>query len=275
MDRTPQRQHDRSLGYTKTHDGSHKKISHEQDQSILKQAVHTQHKGYMPADLAATERTTHTKTEKKRVIIPVEETIEVPVYRQSLSHKTKTVIVQGKKMIPTTRYKEVEETVLQTVEEMVNGRKEKRAIPVVRKREIPYTHYEAKMVDIEVQVPDDEVVQQIGTRMDKHVVSKVVEVEEDHVYEMRPVLISKGEKRMKELGEHHAFKKEHGACTWDGSREAWKMRPKTPEHRMDLPRPGSASSVRSVASSIVMPRLKTPMYSSPRVPRSQNLPGKF
>lgn len=151
----------------------------------------------------------------------------------------------------------MEETVLEVQEEFVNGHKEKRAAPVTRVRRIPYTDYIEKVVDVEVDVPHDELVQRKGFREDKHVVSKVVEVEEDLVYEMRPVLVAKGEKRMKELSDHHAFKKEHGAPHWEASAtEAWRSRPTTPRCHPEFPRPSTAGSVRSEASSMIVPRLK-------------------
>merc|ERR1711879_233246 len=204
-------------------------------------------------------REQHVKTTKKKLIVPVEEEIKVPIYRKEASRKKEKVVVKGTKLVPVTKYKEVEETVLDVQEEMVNGHKEKRAVPVTRVRKIPYQEFEEKVVEVEVEVPADEVVTRKGFRVDTHVVSKVVEVEEDLIYEMRPVLVGKGEKRMKELGDHHSFKTEHGAPSWqDSAQEAWKNRAKTPMHRPDLHRPRSAESVRSVASSMIVPRLKDP-----------------
>merc|ERR1711953_878924 len=67
--------------------------------------------------------------------------------------------------------------------------------------------------------------------------------------------------RMKELGNHHAFKTEHGAPHWDQSaEEGWKNRPKTPAHRAELPRPSSARSIRSTCSSMIVPKLKDTKY---------------
>merc|ERR1712187_736166 len=143
---------------------------------------------------------------------------------------------------------------------------EKRAKPITKLREIPYTEYEEKVVEVPVQVPDDELNTKLGHRVDKHVVSKVVEVEEDHVYEMRPVLVSKGEKRMKEVGEHHAYKTAHGKPQWEQVEEGWHPRPKTPAFHSELPRPHTASSIRSVASSMVLPRLRPGIYYAGKVP---------
>jgi hypothetical protein len=171
------------------------------------------------------------------------------------------VIVKGTKLVPVTKYKEVEETILDVQEEIVNGHTEKRAAPVTRLRKIPYQDFEEQVVEVEVEVPADEVVTRTGYREDKHVVSKLVEVEEELVYEMRPVLVKKGEKRMKELGDHHAFKTEHGAPHWDMSQvEGWENKPKTPRYRSDLHRPDTARSIFSNASSMVVPRLKAPKF---------------
>merc|ERR1711879_489253 len=206
-------------------------------------------------------REQHVKTTKKKLIVPVEEEIKVPIYRKEASRKKEKVVVKGTKLVPVTKYKEVEETVLDVQEEMVNGVQEKRAVPITRVRQIPYQEFEEKVVEIEVEVPADEVVTRKGFRVDKHVVSKVVEVEEDLVYEMRPVLVKRGEKRMKELGNHHAFKTEHGAPHWEHSAvDGWKNRPKTPAHRAELPRPSSAGSIRSTCSSMIVPKLKDTKY---------------
>jgi len=237
--------------------GSSKRITEKEDTEIMDKSVHTQHKDYQKFLQTFTPQQQHQKTMKKKVLVPVEQNIKVPVYRKEADRKMKTVKVAGTKLVPVTRYKQVEETVLDVEYEMVGGHKEKRAVPVTRIRQIPYQDYVEKQVEIEVQVPDDEVVQRVGSRVDKHVVSKVVEVEEDLVYEMRPVLVKKGEKRMKELGDHHAFKTEHGAPNWDpNSTDTWRNRPTTPEFRKDLHRPGSAVSIVSAASSMVVPRLK-------------------
>lgn len=240
-----------------------KQLSEEEDRRLMDKSVHTQHKDYNKFLDTVARREVHTKTMKKKVIVPVEEEVKVPVYRKEASRKKEKVVVKGTKLVPVTKYKEVEETVLEVQQEMVNGHAEKRAVPITRIRQIPYQDFEEKVVEVEVEVPAEEVVTRKGFRVDKHVVSKVVEVEEDLIYEMRPVLVGKGEKRMKELGEHHAFKAEHGAPLWNDSREeGWRNRPRTPPHRGDLPRPNSARSVRSVASSMVVPRLEPPKHNT-------------
>jgi hypothetical protein len=238
-----------------------KGISANEDKHLMNAAVHTQHKDYAHFLDTIGVREQHVKTMKKKVIVPVEETVKVPVYRKEAHRKTEKVLVKGTKLVPVTKFKEVEETVLDVQEEMVNGHAEKRAAPVTRVRRIPYQDFEERVVEVEVEVPADEVVTRKGYREDRHVVSKVVEVEEDLVYEMRPVLVKKGAKRMNELGDHHAFKTAHGAPHWETDcQEGWENRPKTPTYRDDLHRPSSARSVRSNASSMVVPRLKAPKF---------------
>jgi hypothetical protein len=253
-------------------------ISTEEENKILGKSVHTQHKDYQKLlDSVNEKKELHMKTMKKKVLVPVEETIQVPVFRKEASRGTKKVIVQGKRLFPVTKYKEVEETVLDVQEEMVGKHKEKRAAPVTRLRKIPYTDFEERIVDIEVEVPADEVVMRKGFREDKHVVSKIVEVEEDLHYEMRPVLVKKGDKRMKEVGDHHSFKTSHGPPAWDApTGEAWlSNRLKTPTYRPDLPRPQSAQSILSVASSMVVPRLRQPRYiDAPPVKAPKYQPGR-
>jgi len=249
----------RLLGSTCESQRIAKPLTAAEDEQIMNVSVHTQHKDYAKLLETVGQKEQHVKTMKKKVLVPVEESVKVPVYRKEANRKTEKVVVKGTKLVPVTKYKEVEETVLDVHEELVNGHTEKRAAPITRTRRIPYQDFEEQVVEVEVEVPADEVVTRKGFRVDTHVVSKVVEVEEDLIYEMRPVLVGKGEKRMKELGDHHSFKTEHGAPSWqDSAQEAWRNRAKTPMHRPDLHRPSSAESVRSVASSMVVPRLKDP-----------------
>mmetsp|Transcript_52774 Transcript_52774/g.112961 ORF Transcript_52774/g.112961 Transcript_52774/m.112961 type:complete len:259 (-) Transcript_52774:126-902(-) len=229
-----------------------KTITQEEDKKLTRQAVHTQHQ---PNDavLAGTGEL-RTKTLKKHILVPVEETIKVPVVRKEASRTVQQQVVKGQKLVPVKKFKEVEETYLEVKEVTVNGRKEKRHTPVTRMRKVPYTDFETKEVDIVVDVPMEEVVTRTGYRLDKHVVSKVVEVEEDHIYEMRPVLVRKGDTRMTEKHEHHSFKTKHGKPAWDeDTQEGWLGRPRTPAYRPHLHRPASAGSIRPSTSGSARP----------------------
>merc|ERR1719254_348319 len=81
---------------------------------------------------------------------------------------------------------------------------------------------------------------------------------------------------MKEIGDHHAFKTSHGAPNWDSpTGEKWQGRAKTPPYRADLPRPHSAQSILSVASSMVVPRLRQSKYiEAPPVKAPKYQPGR-
>merc|ERR1740115_159810 len=113
--------------------------------------------------------------------------------------------IRCQRLVPVTKYKEVEETTLECRNEMVND------------------------------VPMQEVVTRTGMRTDKQVVSRVVEVEQEMTYELRPVLVGKGEARHRNIGDHHKFKHEHGKPEWDQNvQEGWIGKPKTPEYRPQL-----------------------------------------
>eukprot|EP00747_Dinoflagellata_sp_TGD_P046430 gnl/TRDRNA2_/TRDRNA2_144439_c3_seq1.p1 gnl/TRDRNA2_/TRDRNA2_144439_c3~~gnl/TRDRNA2_/TRDRNA2_144439_c3_seq1.p1 ORF type:complete len:196 (+),score=11.57 gnl/TRDRNA2_/TRDRNA2_144439_c3_seq1:2-589(+) len=108
----------------------------------------------------------------------------------------------------------------------------------------PYQDFEEQEYDMVIDVPMDEIVTRTGTRTDKQVVSKIVEVEEERIYEMRPVLVGKGETRHRHIGNHHAFKHEHGKPEWDQDVHAgWLGKPQTPQYKPELDRPGTSGSV--------------------------------
>mmetsp|Transcript_31929 Transcript_31929/g.92295 ORF Transcript_31929/g.92295 Transcript_31929/m.92295 type:complete len:287 (+) Transcript_31929:58-918(+) len=223
--------------------------------ALLRQAVHTQHKHWDSAPLPGTGAV-HVKTIKRRMLVPVEEIVKVPVVRKEHVKRVEQHTVTGQRVVPIKKYKEVEETVIEVKQEMVNGRMEKRAHPVTRIKRVPYMDYETRAVDVVVDVPIEEVVTRTGYRFDKHVVSKVVEVEEDHHFEMRPHFLKKGETRVKDRGVHHAFKTDHGTPTWDGPiHEGWMGRPETPAFMPDvkrLDRPTTGQSIRSTSSAGTM-----------------------
>jgi len=224
-----------------------KRITKEEDSQLMDQAVHTQHSGKNKKPFAGTGQV-YVETLKKHVLVPTEETIRVPVVRKEKISNTKQHVVQGQKMIPIKKFKEVEETVMEVKGEMVDGRWEKRAVPVKKMKKIPFMEYEAQPVEVVVDVPWEDVVTRTGYRTDKHVVNKVMVVEEDHVYEMQPVYKGKAETRMKEGEDHHTFKTFHGKPTWDNNAyEGWRGRPPTPPYRPDLKafeRPTTANTIR-------------------------------
>lgn len=175
---------------------------------------------------------THVKTVKKKIHIPVEQTIKVPVMKKEAEIKMERKVVKGQQVVPIKKFKEVEETVVEVQEEVVHGYREvwkkvrepttevvKKRVPVVKKRQVPYMDYETKEVEMVVDVPKEEVKTKTGYRYDKHIGSKIVEVEEDHHYEMRPVRVAKGQTRVKEHPDNyeHYGKAMHGAPDWDNA----------------------------------------------------------
>merc|ERR1719389_393557 len=104
---------------------------------------------------------------KKHVVVPVEEEIQVPVVRKEVRKTMGKQTVRCQRLVPVTRYKEVEETTLETREEMVDGHREKRAIPITQKRMQPYQDFEEEEYWMEVEVPVEEIVTRTGTRTDK------------------------------------------------------------------------------------------------------------
>jgi len=207
----------------------------------MRRAVHTQH--YEKGALDGAGKTV-VQTVKKHALVPVEEDVKVPVVRKEVNRYSEKQVVKAQRLVPVQKFKEVEETTLEVRREMVNGRPEKRAVPVTKTRMQPYTDYVEEEYDVVVQVPKEEVVTRTGYRMDKHVTSKLMEIEEDHVYELRPVLVKKGGLRQKELCDHHTFKREHGMPVWDGEAQyGWTGKPDTPLYKSHLPRPISGASI--------------------------------
>jgi len=171
---------------------------------------------------------THIHTVKKKIHVPVEREVKVPVTKRQVEQHVEKKVIRGTKMVPVKKYRDVKETVIQTKEEVVHGYKEvwkkvreptreivKKSVPVTRTRKVAYVDYVPKHFEKVVEVPQDEVVEKKGYRVDKHIGTKVVEVEEDQVYEMRPVLVKKGDTRVRDRGYEHHGKTKHGKSYWD------------------------------------------------------------
>jgi hypothetical protein len=213
------------------------------DPVLMKSAVHSHFIGHKEGALAMAGQQVSAKV-KKHVLVPVEEEVQVPVVRKETVKRMGTKTIQCQRLVPVIKYKEVEETTLETRVVVENGRKEKRAIPITQKRMQPYQDFEEELYDMEVKVPIEEVVTRTGTRTDKQVTGKIVEVEEEHIYELRPVLVGKGDVKHRQIGDHHKFKHEHGKPTWDDDvKRGWIGKPQTPLYKPHLHRPRSSCSV--------------------------------
>jgi hypothetical protein len=214
----------------------------------MDEAVHTQIRSANNKSFDETPQV-YVKTVSKHVLVPQEETVRVPVVRKEKVNNPKKAIAKGQKMVLTRKCKEVEETVLEVHQVMVDGHMEKRAVPVTRMKKIYFNDYEPEEVDVVVSVPFEEVVTRTGYRTDKHMVNKVKVVEEDHIFEMRPVYMGKGETRVKDREDHHTYLTSHGTPTWsDQAHPGWTGRPTTPPFRPDLKcfeRPTTADTIQS------------------------------
>lgn len=151
------------------------------------------------------------RTVKTQVEVPVEETVQVPVQKKVPQRRTERKIVRGKQLVPVEKVKEVKETAVEVQEEVVHGyrwvwkrvkepTKEvvKKPVTVTKVRQVPYTDYEEREVEMVVDVPCDKVEVQRGYRQDKKLSTKTVEVEQDEIYAVRPLYLGKGELRMRE-----------------------------------------------------------------------------
>jgi len=198
------------------------RITGAEHEALLKSAVHVE--GRDTRDKTVSMRgPVHTHTVKKKIHVPVEKEVKVPVVKKTVDHQTERTVVQGTKMVPVKKFREVQETVIETREEVVHGFREKwvkvrepttevvkKEVPVTKTRNVPYIDYVEKVTEHVITVPREVVTEKRGYRTDKHVGTKVVEVEQDHHYEMRPVYVKSGETRMRDAGYVHHGLTQHG-----------------------------------------------------------------
>merc|ERR1740123_1573157 len=180
--------------------------------------------------------------------------VKVPVVRKEKERIIEKHVIKATRQVPVTKYKEVQEIGLHD-RQVVPGERAKTGNPKTevlktsemagRTRKIPYQDFEEQEYEITVDVPREVVKTRVGHRIDKQLHSKCVRVEEDCVFEMRPVLIKKGEQRAKELPEKERHgKATHGEPIWEGGlHHGWH-----PEFGCITPkgsRPGTADSAAS------------------------------
>lgn len=164
-----------------------------------------------------------TKNVKTVIYIPEEKMVKVPVVRKEKEKIVERHVVKASKLVPVTKYKEVQEINLPN-RPVLPGEKARSGAELLktykkahRTRKIPYTDFEEQEYDVVVDVPREVVKTRVGHRMDKQLLSHAVEVDEECVYEMQPVLIRKGEARAKELsGKDYHGKAVHGEPVWEG-----------------------------------------------------------
>lgn len=230
-------------------------ISETEKQALFKHGHHVEH---TPEDEMNGAYKKIQKTVKTRIHIPEERLVKVPVVRKEKEKIVEKHVVRATKLVPVTKYKEVEEIGLhdravQPGEKARSGNHRTQVLKTsqtaARTRKIPYTDFEEHEYEVVVDVPREVVKTRVGHRMDKQLHSHVVEVEEDCVYELRPVLVSKGNSRATELRDKETHGKAlHGDPIWaDGLHDGWR-----PEFGCLTPtgsRPGTAGSRPSTAGS--------------------------
>jgi len=155
----------------------------------------------------------------KVVEVPVIEDVRVGVTGFGVEKGMTKKTVKTKQMVPVERYKEVEETAIETQEEVVTDTRMvwkqvpeeysyvvKKPVPVTRKKMVPFTDYEEREVEMEVDVPTDKKVEVDGYRIDQRLKGKRYEVKQKEVYEMRPVRVGvEGDMRVKDLSGGESF----------------------------------------------------------------------
>eukprot|EP00927_Polykrikos_kofoidii_P062898 TRINITY_DN576_c0_g1_i2.p1 TRINITY_DN576_c0_g1~~TRINITY_DN576_c0_g1_i2.p1 ORF type:complete len:371 (-),score=71.19 TRINITY_DN576_c0_g1_i2:511-1563(-) len=149
---------------------------------------------------------------KKLIEVPYTEVVQVPVNTKVLTKGSEERTVTGKQLVPVKKFKDVKETVIEYKDEVVKGMKEvwvkkevpyetivRKPIQVVKTKRVPYTDYEEKEVVMKVTVPCDRVEVQTGFREDKHLKTKLVEVEQDLFVHHGPVVVREGTPRVRDL----------------------------------------------------------------------------
>jgi len=193
------------------------------------------------------------KANKTMVYIPEERMVKVPVVRKEKEKIVEKHTVQGTRLVPVTKYKEVAEVNLhdrpvRPGERAWSGNPKTTVIKTSemagRTRKIPYTDFIEEKFDITVDVPREVIKTRVGYRMDKQLHSHAVEITEDCEYEMRP-LCSSGRVRRRRSRYQTAVhgKAVHGDPVWDGGlHDGWH-----PEFGAITPqntRPGTAMNSR-------------------------------
>jgi len=148
------------------------------------------------------------RTITRKVEVPVVTTKNVPVERDVVRNETIRKVVKATKMVEKTGFKTVTDMKVKVKEEVVHGYRTvwqpvkvpcthvvKRPVNVPVQREVSYTYYEPQEYEMVMEVPHQKVTKQQGYRKDKVVVSKVLDVERDELYEMRPHHVGYGPPR--------------------------------------------------------------------------------
>ena len=144
---------------------SYVQMSQAEYQQLLKQAVRADGaETSEPASLPPPS--TYTADVTKLIEVPHVEQVQTKVMGYTVEPALEKKTVSVKKMVPVERTREVEESAVEIQEEMVTGTRlvwkqvpeeyeyvVKKPVVVTKKKSVPYTDYEERMVDVSVDVP--------------------------------------------------------------------------------------------------------------------------
>lgn len=208
--------------------GPHRSISNQEHEDLIEKAVHVEYlkKHEVPKMESQTFKATH----KKLIKVPTVQEKTVPVYKKYIDKAVHKHVVQGTKITPIIKTKQVTYTEIeQKVETIDHGTTEmmkrvsepveciiKTHVPVTRMVRKAYVEYVPVKTEKKIEVPNDRIVEKRGVRVDKHIGFKVLELEEDHHYEMRAQYKANGETRARHCGKELHGKLSKGRSVWHG-----------------------------------------------------------
>lgn len=183
-------------------------LSHDQYEQLMRKAVWADKSGKPPTP--AVQSGLITRPVVQQVKVPVVEDVRVPVSKWTTQTSYEDRTVQTKTLKPVTRHKQIEETVVEVQEAQERRTRMvwklvpeeyyetvKKPVTLSRTREVPYTDFEECVEEKVVQVPVETKVQQHGYRIDQRLGSRLVELERDEVYEVRPHWKAYGDVRIR------------------------------------------------------------------------------
>lgn len=176
---------------------ANKKISEKDYQDLVNRAISMNVEDCQNPDGGGT----FTRKCKEYVVLPDEHETKVKVTREVMQPGYKTEKVKGSRLVPTQKWKPVEETCIE-VKEIIEKKKRtvwkpveeeyyeivKKPEEVTKTRYVPYTDYCEEEIEMVVEVPQDKLTIQHGHRIDKTLGSKLVEIEKEETYKLVPTL---------------------------------------------------------------------------------------
>lgn len=193
---------DRRGQLVKTHhkNHNHRQLSMDETRRVMRQAV-SMGKTEVVEDTVRDETadTTMRRVLVRRVEVPVNRRVKVPVRTTAIEPVTRTQRVKVKRLVEVPSYKEVEEEYTEVAHRTVMRDKEIWVKKVVqeaveepyevkktRVKRVPVTELKEVEEWQDVAVTEDEAVTREGYRVDEVQDTKVIEVQEEQVYELVP-----------------------------------------------------------------------------------------